>query len=549
MAVVLMKQVSALISGDDAQVVIGASGRVLDAVIYDFDGNVQDLTGWSAQIIGTSDDLPGVSIDVAGEILGSASAGTFRWTHVGDFLSQIGEKSSARFRCQVKWTDAGGLVDYSHTFQLTFVVDGTGEDTNMNAAAVQALIDATPRHPFEFPYGAMKTGAPIVGLEVGPGQTKTIFSASGAGIVRNLGWIVTATSPDLMTSRLHTLTVKVYVDGEATPSISVPLFTLCGMEHPDVSLGGMPLAVSAVPPTITSALTSGISATTSAFELTASPHQGSPPYNTIYGASGNFKLPMPYSNGIEIKVTADSSDTRNFVYINTIYQDALPNCWNESFRLRAVRSNETIAVTAEALTAKLTDSQTAVATSGTFPTTCVGKSLRMEGVSYNDILITARTSSTVVTVSTKDTPEAVLNDPVFSYLHAPHKFIDLPAGSAGYVALVVGACHQPDADVDILFEGNVRYFIDGESEPSLEWSSVEDWASGSYYFEQPNRNDEGGIMSHDAAEGASTKWSVYKNHGRHPVKYSNGFKATVPQYSLIGATTFNWTTFYYEDTA
>ena len=128
MAVVLMKKVTALLAGEAEEVVIGASGRVIEAVLYDFDGNVQNITGWSAQIVGTSDDLPGVSIDVAGEIVSPASGGTFRWTRVGDFLTQIGEKSSARFRCQVKWTDADGLVDYSHAFQITFVVDGVVND-------------------------------------------------------------------------------------------------------------------------------------------------------------------------------------------------------------------------------------------------------------------------------------------------------------------------------------------------------------------------------------------------------------------------------------
>lgn len=143
MAVVLMKKVTAQVSGGDEEVVIGASQRVIEAVLYDFDGAVQNVTGWSAKIVGTSDDLPGVSIDVAGEIVSPASGGTFRWTGVGDFLTQIGEKSRARFNCQVKWTDSGGLVDYSSVFTLTFVVDATGEDTNMNAAAVQALIDAS----------------------------------------------------------------------------------------------------------------------------------------------------------------------------------------------------------------------------------------------------------------------------------------------------------------------------------------------------------------------------------------------------------------------
>lgn len=529
MAVVLMKKVTALLTGEAEEVVIGASGRVIEAVLYDFDGNVQDITGWSAQIVGTSDDLPGVSIDVAGEIVSPASGGTFRWTRVGDFLTQIGEKSSARFRCQVKWTDADGLVDYSHAFQITFVVDGTGEDTNMNAAAVQALIDARVGHPFEFPLsGTMKTGTPIVGPTISNGQSYTVFSATGEGIVRNLAWICTAVLADAVTPTIPNLTVEIRVDGESTPSVSVPIHTLGGLEHPSIAL-------------------EDLNVSTPAFELTSGVFSSAFPGEKL-GQSGNWRLPIPYSNGIDIRFVAGAGTTRNVIYCNVMYQDTLPECWNRGFRIYGTRSNETLAAaTSGPSNAKLTSNTQLVATTGSFVSTIAGKSIIAEGACYSDMLVLSRTDSTHIVVSAKDTVGSVpvLDTNVSTTICPSHKFLERAAGESGYIAAIVGGARQMDGDSDLLFEGNVRMFLNQEADPTLVWSSVEDFGMGSFYYAQPNQNEEGGIT---AKANDGTGWAIYKVFYNQPVKYTNGIKATVPQYSIVGSTTFNWTTFGYRIT-
>ena len=109
--------------------------------------------------------------------------------------------------------------------------------------------------------------------------------------------------------------------------------------------------------------------------------------------------------------------------------------------------------------------------------------------------------------------------------------------------MVTAGVKNLGGDADFVFEGNVRYFLNQEVEPALVWSSVEDWAMGSYYFEQANRVEEGGIMAKDLS--GTTRWSVYKIHYKHPVRFANGFRATVPQYSTFDSTTFNWTSFYF----
>lgn len=140
MSIVVLRKPEMILTGTTEQVVIGDSARVIDSLMRDSDGVVEDVTGWTASIIGHSPDLPGVYFDVPGEIVAPASAGVFRWTHVGDFLTQIGEKSRARFTCQVRSVNADGLVGYGAEFGLDFVVPETGEDTNMNAASVETLI-------------------------------------------------------------------------------------------------------------------------------------------------------------------------------------------------------------------------------------------------------------------------------------------------------------------------------------------------------------------------------------------------------------------------
>ena len=136
-----MRKPEVVLSGHYEQVVIGDSGREIDAILKGADGVVQNVTGWTASIVGYSSDLPGVYLDVPGVVVSPATGGTFRWGRVGDFLTQLREKPQARFTCRVRWYDAAGLRDSSDEFVIEFVADNTGEDTNMNAAAVQAMID------------------------------------------------------------------------------------------------------------------------------------------------------------------------------------------------------------------------------------------------------------------------------------------------------------------------------------------------------------------------------------------------------------------------
>jgi hypothetical protein len=241
MALVVMQKPDVTLAGDYAEVVVGASARPLTAKV-----SSGDVTGWTARVIGSSDDLPEVFFDVDGSIQSPASAGTFEWKRVGDWLTQIGDKTHATFTCRVEWTTDAGLVDYSDEFAIRFVVPATGEDTNMNAAAVQALIAATPGHPFEFPFsGDMKMPPPLVGIHLTSGQSYTLFDSpvGTSGVIRNIAWIVNAANG--LTTKVPNLFLSIYYDGSASPSVSIPIFTSVGLEHPNLALNDLHVSTDA----------------------------------------------------------------------------------------------------------------------------------------------------------------------------------------------------------------------------------------------------------------------------------------------------------------
>lgn len=381
-------------------------------------------------------------------------------------------------------------------------------------------------HPFEFPIaGTMKTSSagPVVGVELIGGTRETVFNAptGTSGVVRNLSWIAAAITDGTTDSCETDLYVEFFYDGSGTAAFSIPLFVLAGMEHHEFALPDLFYS-------------------TPAFELTSGPHLGPSPWAIKFGSSGNFRLPIPFTNGLKIDVVSGSPTVRNVIFTNILWQDSLPTCWNRNLRLLATRSNQTLTPGGLITTAQLLTGNVISRATGSWPADIVGKSIILEGLSLNDLLITERTSATLLKASSRDMAHAVLNTPMSATLHSHHQFLSLAGGTAGYVAVIVGGV-DCESDADLLFEGNVRLFLGTETEPSLEWSSVEDFAMGSYYFEQMNQSEEGGLTARDPLN----KWSIYRVFHKTPIRFTSGIRGTVPQYSQFGPATFNWTTFYY----
>ena len=385
------------------------------------------------------------------------------------------------------------------------------------------------RHPFEFPFGGrIRTQAPVINLALTNGARQIVFSKppGTSGIVRNIGWIVSATN-NVGVSRLANCTLEVKYDGSGSASISIPLFALGGMEY------------------VRSAIKDLIGVSTPAFELGCTPISSLS--TDFLGSNGNFRLPLPYTNGIEISVVAPATTDIQSVFFNVVYQDTLPGSWNAGLRLFADRSDEAVpAATNLPLNFKLTDATHAVVQgAGTWPANIAGRVIIPTNISTSDWLVLARTDNTHIVVSSLDTAGVALNTPDTGIHAAQHTFLNRPGGEAGYLAMIVGGYAQPDSDIDLLDEGNPRLWLDGNTgEPDLEWTSTEDFAMGCFNFEQKGHGEEGGVTCLDRS--VNYEKTFYRVFSRYPIPYGNGIVGRVPQYTALGASTYRWTTFYYK---
>jgi len=390
------------------------------------------------------------------------------------------------------------------------------------------------KHPFEFPFtGQLRSGGPKIKLGFSNSTRVVVFSkAPGtSGIVRNIAWIASATDA-AFNAVLPGCTLEVKYDGAAGATISIPLFTLGAMEYPR-------------------SVIHGASVSTPAFELGCGPYNDNPAFaGAALGSCGNFRLPMPFTNGIEISVVAPANTDLQSVFFNVLYEDALGTAWNRNLRLCADRSSETVpAGSTIPFAFKLTDATHLLVTSGTLPANIAGRVIVADTFSVHDMLVLTRTDATHAIVSSLDTDGAPINTINGAGFHAAvHRFLDRPAGEVGYIALVVGGYANPSADIDILDEGNVRFWIDQTNvatrEPDLEWTSIEDFATCCFNYEQQSWGEEGGIVSRDVV--TNYEKSIYRCFYRTPIGYTNGVRGIVPQYSTIGSSDYRWTTFYYK---
>ena len=392
-------------------------------------------------------------------------------------------------------------------------------------------------HPFEFPLpidgGKMLSAAPVANATLAAGQRLVLFSQPKGtrGIVRNVSWIC---DPDIG------LVLEIKYDGESTAAFSIPLMTCAGLEYPLSACLDMEIH-------------------TPCFELTAGPRLSSDLANQ-QPLAGNLRLPIPFTNGIEISVVLAAGSNPNAVYGNVAWQNVLPDSWNQNLRLMAMRSNEvvTAAYALPSQACQLTDSTHVVKTGGgTFNAGIVAGTLLIPDDGFGittDMLVLERTDSTHLVVSAKDTVGAVLGAPHLVGFSPAHTFLTRPAGERGWIAAIVGACGQGSGGaIDSQFEADPRIFLGKtgfeplDGEPDLTWTSTEDFANGCYYFVQKSRGEEGGISSHgpDLAS-PRQEFCVYKSFYKWPVRYVNGVRGTIPSYTTY-ATTFHWTTLFYAE--
>lgn len=441
----------------------------------------------------------------------------------GDGGSVVVQHVGYTYRSEI--SERVGMAVGTYSVQVSYVWKHEGDAEAL--ALAEALEDDDVRHPFRFPMptasGRIITAYPQSPL-VGPltnGASQIIFASPPGthGIVRNMGIITNATNGGVGVPPLLTFYIK--YDGESVPSVSIPLLDLCSMYHSPQAL-------------------TDILATNDIFEICTSPNQSAFPgvYKDI---AFNLRLPIPFTNGIEIGVVAPSGPAIHTLFANTLYQDELPECWNRNLRLLAAQSNESMAAAiSPGPDWKLESATSGVMVTGTFPANIVGRVINVTSMANTDYVVLARPDSTHVTLDPRETVGALINVQEQLQHGAMHTFLNVPAGVAGYIAALHGS-HFGD---DTFFEGNVRFYLDGEASPSLRWTSVEDMMHGSFYFYHPNQSNEGGIICHDINTGHA---SYYKNFFNEPVRFRNGIQGKVPHAYPNGGNQLHWMTLYYRE--
>lgn len=105
------------------EVVVGSTRKQLLVTVVDENLQPIAITSGAVQLVGTSADLPGNNIDVAGTIFDGPN-GVAKWTGLGGTafitLAELGALPEATYICRVRFTDVASLVDYGPEFSITW---------------------------------------------------------------------------------------------------------------------------------------------------------------------------------------------------------------------------------------------------------------------------------------------------------------------------------------------------------------------------------------------------------------------------------------------
>src|SRR5689334_13826662 len=258
--------------------------------------------------------------DVSDALFGGESA----FTEQFPYGSTFGAYSFSGDEAHIK---AGVTVGYLE-FRLTGDIPDLVED-DMTEEQVRAIVRSmVPQHPFQFPFpidtSDILTAEPMIDLNMTNSKSLVIFSqpVGTSGIIRNLAWIQSAINPGLVAVDCR-LTLEIRYDGNVAADVSIPLWMLAAMEYPEGAYEDLKVS-------------------NPIFELTESPRMAQYP-GIVTGSSGNFRLPIPFTNGLEIRVVAPAgTDVTNF-FSNILWQRGLPDCWNNNLRLFVNRTSEVMA--------------------------------------------------------------------------------------------------------------------------------------------------------------------------------------------------------------
>ena len=106
------------------ELVVGSTRRDLIVTLTDETGAALNLVGaLEVKLQGTSLELPTKTINTTMVFVGNGSDGKVKKAQVGNLVTHtdLGAVTRATFTFRVYFKDISGLVDYSPTFELTYV--------------------------------------------------------------------------------------------------------------------------------------------------------------------------------------------------------------------------------------------------------------------------------------------------------------------------------------------------------------------------------------------------------------------------------------------
>ena len=363
-----------------------------------------------------------------------------------------------------------------------------------------STIEAT--RPLDFPVTIEKNHH----VEQGSADPLQIFykATGNSGLITEIQFIIEG-----QPANFGPMVLNIKYDGEASPSVALPLNSLIAIED----------------------TTKMLSFVYESDMFLVNGDDGGISDNQM---SVVLRWPIPYTDGIEIYVSGLSTGS----WSNVTYQDSLPECWNRNLRFYANRSDQAITAPSNGA-GTLSISGTSVTGSGTnFTVGDIGKYIVINH--FNEFLITSVTDTTHCTVATADGTHDITNQAY--QIDSGHVWLNRPSGKTGYLCQIgYGITSTGSGSMEV----NPRIFINQETEPSLEWSGTEDLFEGSFYWTIPRQNRYGGIVCLSTVSGVVA--SAYKLFTKRPKLYTNGIKGI--QANMGYTTTFNITSIYYEFTS
>lgn len=290
-------------------------------------------------------------------------------------------------------------------------------------------------------------------------------------------------------------------------------------------------------------------------------------WGNAVGIQVRLKYPIPFTNGITIKLVPTNGISSD-MWSNCRVRDGLPGWWNSRLRFHVYAAESDVAVrnsgtgwllgtsgTARINTATgvLTKVDGAGAT-GAFTNALIGTVISdqnvISGNTDHDLLVTGFIDANNLQLSLVDVAHGVVNNGDLAASQSnpnkrldfvdSHALINLSSGAGYLVSAFVTALSNVTNRVTAspgnarIYEANSRLFLDGNTEPDMVWTGLEDFAESAFYWDQgvqtPQQWDAGvTCLGTDPPE-----VSFYRHFDEDFIRFANGVALKIPNLGATG---------------